>query len=78
LKNKFESTDRISVERIVSGKGLADVYEFLTTKFPNEVDPEVDEAFNEDGADQGAVVGSNATDGNLCDKAVKIFARYVS
>lgn len=78
MKNEFNSTDRISVERIVSGKGLAYVYDFLRTKFQS--DPKVDEAFNEDGADQGAVVCNNAKDkvGNLCDKAVKIFARYVS
>ncbi len=76
LKEKFDTPDRISVERIVSGKGLADVYDFLAGKFPRRVDAQVDEEFKKEGADQGKVVCENATDGTLCGKAVKIFARY--
>jgi len=75
LKDKFGSTDRISVERIVSGRGLADVYDFLAKKFPEEVDRTVDDEFRQKWVDQGVVVGSKAKDGNLCEKAVKIFAR---
>lgn len=78
LKDKFGSADRISVERIVSGKGLVDVYDFLAKKFPEDIDATVDQEFRKDGADQGGVVGMTAKNGNLCERAIKIFARYVS
>jgi glucokinase len=38
LKHKFEQKHRVSVERVVSGIGLANVYEFLASKYPAKVD----------------------------------------
>lgn len=68
--------DRISVERIASGKGLADVYSFLAGKYPFFVDDKVHEQFKNAGTLQGKVVGDNAKRGNLCGTALEIFARY--
>lgn len=75
LMKKFEAKHRVSVERVVSGKGLANVYDFLAQKFPDEVDAEVHASFLAAGDLQGKVVGDNITPGNLCDKALDIFAR---
>jgi glucokinase len=38
LKHKFEQKHRVSVERVVSGIGLTNVYEFLSSRFPEKVD----------------------------------------
>lgn len=84
LKKRFDETpdrtsNRISVERVASGKGLADVYFFLAGNpflagySPDEVDAEVKKFKAAD--DKGKVVGENAERGNLCGIAVGIFAR---
>eukprot|EP00560_Eucampia_antarctica_P007579 CAMPEP_0197827062 /NCGR_PEP_ID=MMETSP1437-20131217/3933_1 /TAXON_ID=49252 ORGANISM="Eucampia antarctica, Strain CCMP1452" /NCGR_SAMPLE_ID=MMETSP1437 /ASSEMBLY_ACC=CAM_ASM_001096 /LENGTH=419 /DNA_ID=CAMNT_0043427777 /DNA_START=140 /DNA_END=1399 /DNA_ORIENTATION=+ len=74
LKNKFIQKHRVSVERVVSGKGLANIYEFLSQKFPERVDEKVHKEFLNASDLQGRVIGTNAKDGNLCDQALKIFA----
>lgn len=51
---------RISVERVVSGTGLATVYEFLAQKFPERVDAMVDAEFRNAGDMKGAVVSRGA------------------
>lgn len=38
LRHKFEQKHRVSVERVVSGVGVATVYEFLCEEFPAKVD----------------------------------------
>jgi len=62
LQDKFKSSEdsRISVERVVSGKGLANVYEFLSLTFPDRIVPKVHEEFLDAGDMQGKVVGVNA------------------
>lgn len=60
LSHKFESKHRISVERVVSGKGLANVYEFLAQKFPDRVDPKMHADFLQAGDEQGRVVAEQA------------------
>lgn len=45
VKAKFGYENRISVERIVSGRGLANVYEFLAKEFPDRIDPKVHAEF---------------------------------
>lgn len=55
LKEKFSCDYRVSVERIVSGRGLANVYEFLANKFPDRVDTLVHEEFLAAGDQQGRV-----------------------
>ena len=77
LSEKFGTKSRISVERVVSGKGLANVYEFLSQKFPYSQTPHVQEAFLKAGDEQGRVVAENASrkDGTacpLCQQAMSI------
>ena len=43
LREKFDGANRVSVERVVSGRGLANVYEFLAGRFPERVDKEIHE-----------------------------------
>ena len=71
LMKKFESKSRISVERVVSGRGLANVYEFLAQKYPGRVDQKVHAEFLEAGDLQGKVVAENATEGSLCLDAIE-------
>lgn len=76
LKEKFDGKHRVSVERVVSGKGLANIYEFLAKEFPNMVQKDLHEEFEKAGAMQGRVVGVNANSGSdansLCTRAIEI------
>jgi len=45
LQIKYSAKSRISVERIVSGKGIANIYQFLAWKFPEKVNSEVHRKF---------------------------------
>jgi len=73
LAQKFMSKDRISVERVVSGKGLANVYEFLADAHPTCIIPAVHQAFLEAGDQQGRVVAEHAKEeGSLCQQAMSI------
>jgi glucokinase len=72
LSNKFSSNHRISVERVVSGKGLANVYEFLAAEHPTSIIHDVHEEFLKAGDQQGRVVAENATEGSLCQQAMAI------
>lgn len=77
LSNKFESKSRISIERVVSGIGLANVYEFLTEEFKERIDGKVHQEFLDAGDEQGRVVAENATPGSLCQQAMEImFSAY--
>mmetsp|Transcript_10887 Transcript_10887/g.25979 ORF Transcript_10887/g.25979 Transcript_10887/m.25979 type:complete len:425 (+) Transcript_10887:84-1358(+) len=71
LKDKFGHKKRISVERIVSGTGLANVYEFLASEFPNKIDPNVHKEFLEAGDLQGKVVATSAKSCELCELAME-------
>mmetsp|Transcript_19532 Transcript_19532/g.39575 ORF Transcript_19532/g.39575 Transcript_19532/m.39575 type:complete len:432 (-) Transcript_19532:545-1840(-) len=73
LKEKFKQSHRVSVERVVSGKGLANVYEFLAKKYPDRVDKAIHSKFVAAGDMQGAVVGMNAgIKGSLMEQAMHI------
>jgi len=73
LKNKFNESHRISNERIVSGPGLASVYEFLAQKFPERVDPAVQQALAEAEDLQAKVINENSKKkGSLCEQAMQI------
>ncbi|KAG2771220.1 hypothetical protein Pcac1_g17783 [Phytophthora cactorum] len=63
----------LSVERIVSGPGLATIYEFLAKKFPEKVDPKVHEEFLKANTQQGKVIGENAKTNELCNQTLEIF-----
>jgi glucokinase len=73
LKNKFGAKTRVSTERVVSGRGLANVYEFLAKRFPDRVDKAVHEEFLNAGDQQGRVVGVNSKkEGSLARQATEI------
>jgi len=73
LKVKFSGWNRISVERVVSGKGICNVYEFLAYNYPNEIDPKVHAAFREDPENAG-IIAKNNKPGTLCEKTMQMFA----
>ena len=75
LKGKFGSDHRISVERIVSGRGLANCYEFLAKEYPDKVDKKMHAAFERAGDMQGKEVAVNAKPGTLCEQAMHIMMR---
>jgi glucokinase len=74
LKKKFDQQHRISVERVVSGKGLANCYEYLASIFPNSVTEKVHEEFEKANDMQGRVVGIHANQATcrLCVQAMEI------
>jgi len=75
LMEKFGSKHRVSMERVVSGTGLANVYDFLANEYPEQVDPEVHEAFLNAKDKQGKIVSENAQEGTLCREAIRIMIR---
>lgn len=66
LKKKFDQQNRISVERVVSGKGLANCYEYLASVFPERVTEQVHKEFKSAKDMQGQVVGIHANQGTCC------------
>lgn len=72
LSDKFSSKHRISVERVVSGKGLANVYEFLANEYPERIIQSVHEKILHAGDEQGGMIALNATEGSLCQQAMSI------
>jgi glucokinase len=83
LQHKFSGQGRISVERVVSGVGLANVYEFLAATYPSRIVQSVHDAFLIAGDEQGRVVAQNAhaeaassssslSTGSLCQQAMSI------
>ncbi|KAJ0402855.1 hypothetical protein ATCC90586_004542 [Pythium insidiosum] len=73
MKKDLGCPKRLSVERIVSGPGLAKTYEFLASKFPEKVNKEVHEKFVKANTLQGKVVGDYAKTDELCNTAMEIF-----
>lgn len=73
LCKKFQIT-RVSVERVVSGTGLVNVYEFLTSTFYDQIDMAVHKEFEKTDYDQRArVVAEGAHNGSsLANKAMQI------
>ena len=75
LLKKFEEKHYVSLERVASGTGLANVYEFLANEYPDRRDPEVHKVFLNAGANQGKIVSENAREGTLCREAMSIMLR---
>lgn len=73
LRIKFSGWNRISVERVVSGKGICNVYEFLAYHHPNQINKEVHRKFRQDPENAG-IIAMNAVPGSLCEQAMQIFA----
>jgi len=76
LKDKFGQTNRVSVERVVSGGGLYSVYCFLREKFPDKVDVEIDAAIEAAGDMKGMAITQHVDHtekrNELCASALKI------
>lgn len=70
FKEKFCGKHRVSVERVVSGTGLANCYEFLAYEFPKKVDKKVHKEFLEAGDLRGKVVAVNSKTCELCELAM--------
>lgn len=76
---KFSGNSRISVERIVSGRGIANIYQFLAWKFPEKINKTVHRRFlgTLDGlVEEDPAVIVEAARGQqceLCDSALEIF-----
>ena len=69
LTSKFHG--RVSTERVVSGKGIVNVYEFLALRRPSEVDAAL--AARIHAAHEGAgVIAANAYDDDLCGDALDL------
>lgn len=67
---------RVSIERIVSGRGLENIYEFLRTKFPDQVNPHFDTEYS-DSSERGRLIGTEKYNYNLFSQALEImFAIY--
>jgi len=75
LMQKFKEKHRVSVERVISGRGLANVYEFLCAHpdHKTEVDNAVKAAFDAAGDLKGKVVADHYGKDALCTTAMKIF-----
>lgn len=67
---------RVSVERVVSGKGLENIYEFLRHKYPDDVDRVYDGAYTEC-KERGRMIGSEKYNYTLFRQAMEMmFAVY--
>uniref|UniRef100_A0A7S1SRA5 Glucokinase n=1 Tax=Tetraselmis chuii TaxID=63592 RepID=A0A7S1SRA5_9CHLO len=73
LKNKFGENARISYERIVSGKGIGNVYDFMRQRFPKKIDPELDAKIMSAGDQMGGVVAMNQHSDTLCKWCMEVF-----
>jgi glucokinase len=74
LQKKFSSKHRVSIERVVSGTGLANIYEFMALKYPTMLNAEVHAEFLKAGPMQGKVVSVNAKECKVCDLSMRTFA----
>lgn len=67
---------RVSVERVVSGKGLENIYEFLRAKYPEQVNAVLDADYTESN-ERGRLIGSEKYNYNLFSRALEMmFAIY--
>eukprot|EP01134_Creolimax_fragrantissima_P005384 CFRG5384T1 len=72
LKSKFEETNRVSVERVVSKPGIVNVLEFLCDKYPDMINK--DSLYQIAGAqDKATAIATLASSDRLCYKAMEIF-----
>lgn len=72
LKIKYSEQNRISVERIVSGPGISNIYDFLAYKFPEKTDRKFHRDFLQNR--EAALVVQNAAPDSLCEQSLNIFA----
>lgn len=70
LSEKF-SNERVSTERVVSGKGIVNVYDFLAQKFPDDVDQLLDSRIRSETEGAG-IVASSVYDNKVCEQTMEI------
>lgn len=73
LRAKFKG--RVSVERVVSGKGLVNVYEFLRERFPEQVIEKHDRRIMGEAIEGGRVIAELTYDYPLAGKAISIMMK---
>ncbi|MGK7928440.1 MAG: glucokinase [Spirulina sp.] len=73
--HEVRQLQRVSVERVVSGMGIAAIYEFLKSLGEIPESPEIGAAIAQEDADIGAIVSRGATEGGdlLCKEALNLF-----
>eukprot|EP00965_Chrysotila_dentata_P237863 6202164-Pleurochrysis_carterae.AAC.1 len=79
LKKKFAQAHRVSVERVVSGPGLASSYEFYSSKFASKANAKVKALVAEAGDFKGRVIATHAQRGaapfcEVCAMVMDTFA----
>jgi len=72
LKSKFQHKHRVSVERVVSGTGLVNIYEYLSWKYPELVNADIHDMIAKAGDMKGAVIAKNQ-DNAVCKRTMEIF-----
>eukprot|EP00930_Biecheleria_cincta_P082551 TRINITY_DN72264_c0_g1_i1.p1 TRINITY_DN72264_c0_g1~~TRINITY_DN72264_c0_g1_i1.p1 ORF type:complete len:445 (-),score=77.41 TRINITY_DN72264_c0_g1_i1:109-1371(-) len=70
LQIKFSAKSRISVERIVSGRGISNIYQFLAWKYPDKLNKEVHKLF----CGHLTTTGTGAAAGQVNNPAVVVEA----
>jgi len=79
LMDKFHANHRVSVERIVSGTGIANVYGFLRNHYSGLVNKLVDDEIMATGDQRGGMVAMHYHDDVLCKWTMQIvFGTYGS
>ena len=79
MKARFGQKHRVSVERVISGPGLATAYEFFSQRFPEKVVAAVDAAIGAAGEMKGKVIAEHSVKGcadfcSLCQLTMETFA----
>jgi len=74
LKEKLNLQHRVSVERVISGSGLVNIYEYLSLIHPGDVDHEIQAKIESAGDMKGAVIAGNQ-ENVICEQTMSIFLR---
>lgn len=69
---KFNHHHRVSVERVVSGTGLVNIYEFLSQTYPEYVDEDIHAKIQSAGDLKGRVIATNQQN-LICKQSMEIF-----
>ncbi|KAG7344562.1 glucokinase [Nitzschia inconspicua] len=75
LKQKLDSPNRVSLEEVVSGTGLAYCYDGYAALYPQKVTPSIHEQCNTAGDMKGKVVADHADDCEVCHMAMTTVMR---
>ena len=73
LKEATGSHTRVSIERIVSGVGLYNMYQFMRARFPAELDTALDGEIEASGDMKGAVIATAKGKNKLCERVMDVF-----